>query len=506
MRGPLLFPRLACLFMSDLVVFALFGAGLLVAVGMGEILRAKARWKPEASRRFVHALTGVLVALCPLWFTRPDGVYLLAGLFVVVNFWAIPRHVFPGMHGIQRRSWGTVTFPLALLFALATCWSLDVERLYILQLSFLILALSDPLASAVGMSMRRPGVFSVGINEKSVAGSLTFFLSAFCLTLGALTVLGGHGLTVAGTVAAAFVVAMLTTGAEALASSGWDNFFVVVAAIVPLTMLHAEPEAAGLLVVAVLIAAVFSGVAYTVRFLDRSGALAAAGLAFCVVVLGPAWAMPGVTFFVLSSLLSKLGRRRKAPAAGLAEKGSRRDAGQVYANGGVAWVLLVAYVFVPVDALYWGYVGAFAAAAADTWGTEVGTLTQGPTRLIWSGRRVPPGTSGGVSVLGTLGAVAGAATVFLSMLPVAEGRVAELGVGAAAVAVIGGGVGAALVDSLLGATAQALYRDAGGYLTERSGEGGNALVRGWHWLTNDRVNLACTLTGALLPAAFVALR
>ena len=494
--------------MSDSVAFALFGTGLLAAVATGEALRARAGWPPEASRRFVHAATGVLVALCPLLFARPTGVYVLAGLFVVVNLWAIPRRVFPGMHGIQRRSWGTVTFPLALLFALVTCWTLNAGRVYILQTAFLILALSDPLASAVGMGLPRPGRFVVGPNEKSVAGSLAFFLSAFALTLGALAVLGGHGLTVAGSVAAAFVVAALTTGAEALASRGWDNFFIVVAVVVPLTLLHGEPEAAGLLVGAVVVAVAFSGAAYAVRFLDRSGALAAAGLAFSVVVLGPAWAVPGVTFFVLSSLLSKLGRRRKAQSAGLAEKGSRRDAGQVYANGGVAWALLVAYVFVPVDALYWGYVGAFAAAAADTWGTEVGTLAQGPTRLIWSGRRVPPGTSGGVSVAGTLGALAGASVVFLSMLPVVGVRLDGIGVAAAAALVVGGGMAAALVDSLLGATAQALYRDAGGHLTERSasGAGTHALVRGWRWLTNDRVNLACTLTGALLPAAFIALR
>ncbi len=493
--------------MTDFAAFVLFGLGLLTVVGMGEVLRAKAGWRPEASRRFVHALTGVLVACCPFLFARPDGVYVLAGLFVVVNLWAVPRRVFPGMHAIERRSWGTVTYPLALLFALLTCWTLDPDRVYILQTAFLVLAVSDPLASAVGTSSARPRRFRMGANEKSVAGSLAFFLSAFALTAGALAVLGGHGLTPAG-IAAAFVVAIVATGAEALASGGWDNFFIVVAVVVPLVMLHAAPEAVGELVAAVAVAAAFSAAALALRFLDLSGALAAAGLAFSVVALGPAWAVPGATFFVLSSLLSKLGRRRKAESEAVAEKGSRRDAGQVYANGGVAWMLLVAYVFVPADALYWGYAGAFAAAAADTWGTEIGTLVKGPTRLIWSGRRVPPGTSGGVSVAGTLGALAGATAVFLSLLPFVGAQVEALGVVAAAGLVIGGGMAAALVDSLLGATAQALYRDTqSGRLTERSrsGEHAHALVRGWRWITNDRVNLACTLTGAAVPTAVVAL-
>jgi uncharacterized protein (TIGR00297 family) len=493
--------------MTDLNATVLFGAALLAAVGGGETLRAKAGWPAEASRRFVHALTGLLVVVCPLLFERPTGIYVLATGFVLVNLWAVPRRAFPGMHGIRRRSWGTVTFPLALLFALATCWTLDPSRVYVLQAAFLVLAVSDPLASAVGTRLGQPGRFRLGTNEKSVAGSLAFFLSAFGLTAGVLAVLGGGALPLVDLMGTAFVAAALATGAEALAEAGWDNFFIVVAVVVPLTIAYEDPAAAGLLVTALVVAVAFGLAAYALRFLDPSGALAAGGLAFSVVVLGPAWAVPGVTFFVLSSLLSKAGRRRKAAAEQLAEKGSRRDAGQVYANGGVAWALLIAYVFVPEGALYWGYVGAFAAAAADTWGTEVGTLVGGPTRLVWSGRRVPPGMSGGVSTAGTFGALAGAAVVFGSAVPFAGPFLDGLGVGTAALVVVGGGFAAGLVDSLLGATVQALYRDESGGLTERAGAGvrSYALVRGRRWITNDRVNLACTLTGGVIPIAVIAL-
>ena len=168
-------------------------------------------------------------------------------------------------------------------------------------------------------------------------------------------------------------------------------------------------------------------------------------------------------------------------------------------------MLLAAYVFVPHDALYWGFAGAFAAAAADTWGTEIGTLAGGPTRQVWSGRRVPPGTSGGVSGAGTFGALAGAAAVFLSLVPFAAEHLADVGVPLAALLVVGGGWAASMVDSLLGATVQALYRDpASGLLTERPQAG--ALVRGRRWITNDRVNLVCTLTGGFIPWAVIAIQ
>lgn len=488
--------------MSDALALLFFTTVLLGGVGLGEAARAWAGWRPESSRRLVHALTGLAVVAAPPLFASPGPIYLLAGAFVAVNLVASAKGWFPGMHGIRRRSVGTATFPLALIVALYTCWTLDPARVYVLQVAFLVLALADPLASWVGTTWRRPGRLFVGPNEKSVAGTTAFLAAAWGLTATGLLVFGGHGLGPAGVVLAALVVAVLAAGAEALATRGWDNFFVVVAVIVPLAVLHADPGALPLLAASLAVAAVFAWASWRVGFLTLDGTLAAGGLAFSVLALGgAAWAVPAFAFFFLSSLLSKAGRRRKAAAAALAEKGSTRDAGQVYANGGVAWVLLVTHVFVPEPALYWAFAAAFAAAAADTWGTEIGTLVGGPTRSIWGGRRVPPGTSGGISVAGTAGAALGAVVVFASLVPWAGPYLDGVGWGLAAALVVGGGLAASLVDSLLGATAQAIYRDAAtGVLTERAmGATPHALVRGFRSVTNDRVNLACTFVGGVVP-------
>ncbi len=61
---------------------------------------------------------------------------------------------------------------------------------------------------------------------------------------------------------------------------------------------------------------------------------------------------------------------------------------------------------------------------------------------------------------------------------------------------VAAGVAGSTIDTILGATLQALYVDDAGALTERPE--GNQLVRGFSWLTNDRVNLAATGTGAVL--------
>ncbi|GAB5534278.1 MAG: DUF92 domain-containing protein [Rubricoccaceae bacterium] len=486
--------------MPTLLAFGLFSAILLAAVGVGEALRAWAGWAAESSRRIVHVGAGLATALCPPLFSQPGPIYALAGLFIVANVVAVRRRLLPGMHAIERESWGTVTFPIALVVALWLCWTLDASRVFILQIAFGVLALADPAASLAGTRLAKPRCYTVAGQTKSLAGSLAFFLVASSVTALGLAALASSW-SVGAVAVGALSVGGVGAAAEALGRKGWDNLWIVLATIVPLVHLHHQPGAVGAMALGLGLAAAFGVVAYRARSLDLSGTLAASILAWMVAALGGlAWVVPAFTFFVLSSALSRMGRRRKADAEVLAEKGSRRDAGQVVANGGVGAVLLAAHVFVPDPVLYWAFVGSFAAAAADTWGTEIGTFFRRPTRLLAVGPRVPSGTSGGMSVPGTIGSALGAAVVvasaFLVGASVEPVRQLEL-----AILVAGGGGLAALLDSALGATVQARYRLPDGTLTERStsSTGPLELAKGVRWMDNDGVNLACTLFGGLWP-------
>ena len=245
---------------------------------------------------------------------------------------------------------------------------------------------------------------------------------------------------------------------------------------------------------------VFGLLVYRLHFLNGTGSVAGSLLATTLVLVGGwAWLVPSFTFFLLSSLLSHFGRRGTTFWPAYDEKGHVRDAGQVYANGGVGWMLLLIYGVYPLPVFYWGFLGAFAAAAADTFATELGVSYGREPRLILSGRRVPRGTSGAVSMVGSLGALAGAGCVALSAWPFGGSFIPE----SKAVLMIGfvtiGGFISSFVDSTLGMTVQAHYVDTiSGRETERSGIDGKVykLVRGRPWVTNDRVNLLATLFGA----------
>lgn len=197
------------------------------------------------------------------------------------------------------------------------------------------------------------------------------------------------------------------------------------------------------------------------KWLTAAGAAAALAVG-TATVWGLGWrgSLLLLAFFVSGSWLTR--------------GGGRRSAAQVFANGGVAAVAALA-------GSWPAFAGALAAAAADTWATEIGALSPTPPRLITSGAPVPRGANGGITLLGTAGGVGGAAVmgglaVLLEPRAVgpASGHPGQLAVAVAVAGVLG-----MLIDSLLGATVQG-PKD--------------------RLLDNNGVNLAMTLAGAGIAA------
>ncbi len=269
------------------------------------------------------------------------------------------------------------------------------------------------------------------------------------------------------------------------------------------------------------LAAAAAFAAHRLRLLTAGGALGATAVGTVVLALGGwEWALLLIGFFASSSAVTQWRADDKAEAGRRFAKGGRRDLGQVLANGGLPALLAVAHWLVPDALLFAAYAGALGVATADTWATEVGLLAEAPPRLVTTGEIAPPGTSGAVTVLGTVAAVVGAAAVGLAAAVLYSLRDVVLfgalalwdpaGLPLLPIVALAGLAGAAL-DSLLGATVQAQYRprrDADAArdrpreahtLTERPRADDGApheRVRGWRWMTNDVVNTLALAAGA----------
>jgi uncharacterized protein (TIGR00297 family) len=123
---------------------------------------------------------------------------------------------------------------------------------------------------------------------------------------------------------------------------------------------------------------------------------------------------------------------------------------------------------------YGGFIGSIATATADTLASEVGVVEQ--PRLITNFKKVPPGTDGGISVVGTAAGILGAGVIGVSayILGIFPDPFVTL-----KISIIAGTVGC-FVDSILGA------------VLERR-----------NYISNEYVNLIATITGAALGIIMV---
>lgn len=249
------------------------------------------------------------------------------------------------------------------------------------------------------------------------------------------------------------------------------------------------------------LAALVAGAARRTGALSASGAVAAAALGTLAAGAGWDWAVLLVVYFASSTALSRVRPlEREARTAGRVEKGGPRDAVQVLANGGLFGCAAAGFILSNDAVLQSAGAAALAASAADTWATEIGTLSTAAPRSIRTGRPVPAGTSGGVSAQGTAAAVAGAA--FVALVVVAIGWPGGSAIGA----FVAGTTGATL-DSVLGATIQARrYCPACDAETEQRLHGCGApttVTGGVAWIGNDAVN-ALSILGGVVAGILVA--
>jgi uncharacterized protein (TIGR00297 family) len=259
------------------------------------------------------------------------------------------------------------------------------------------------------------------------------------------------------------------------------------------------------LLLGLLFSSIIGLLAYRRQSLSRSGIAGAVFTGTTIFGLGGwEWGLSLIFFFVSSSFLSHFRKRDKTSiAADKFSKGFQRDLGQVAANGGMATLLALGYGSTSSAALrnvlQAGYVGALATATADTWATEVGVLSRQQPRLVTTGRPVPTGTSGGITLLGTGASATGALLLGLVFWLLQRFRKSYAAL--PLIAFVSGMTGS-LFDSLLGATVQAIYHcPTCDKETERQVHSCGTKThprRGLPWMNNDVVNFLATLLGGLV--------
>lgn len=187
-----------------------------------------------------------------------------------------------------------------------------------------------------------------------------------------------------------------------------------------------------------------------------------------------------ILFYYTSSKFTKVGAAKKQKIDAEYSEGGQRSYVQVLACSAIATVLAVYICFrygqdsvLRIDspdarlhtALWCAFVSHYACCTGDTWASELGVLSKSAPRLItsfWT-RQVPPGTNGGMSVVGTLASAAGGTCIglcfWLLSMALSDANDFNSARGQYAMVLVGflGGLVGSAVDSLMGATLQATY-------------------------------------------------
>src|SRR5512144_1194449 len=252
-----------------------------------------------------------------------------------------------------------------------------------------------------------------------------------------------------------------------------------------------------------ILAVLVAFLAYQAHSLNKSGAFAATLVGTVIFGLG-GWscAILLMVFFMTSSGLSRAFKNRKKGVDEKFSKGHERDAGQVFGNGGLATFFAALHAFYPSSIIPWiGFAASLAAVNADTWATELGVLNPTAPRMITNLKKtVEKGTSGGISLWGTLASLSGSGPIaLLAVLLSPTGTLTT----AQGLLITIAGLAGSLFDSLLGATVQAMYycptdkKETEKHPLHTCGTE-TVHMRGWEWLNNDWVNFACGAVGVAI--------
>lgn len=410
----------------------------------------------EYARKTVHiAMGGLALLLRYLSWWQSAAIAAAALLF---NLFILPRvggaRLYRSSEVARGFPTGIVLYPASVLVLILVFPS----RPDIAAAAWAVMAFGDGMATIVGHSVG--GRRLPWNREKTLSGSLAFFgfgsaagilLAIWCRP--AVQPLPPLAFSIGAPVLAAFVAAAV----ESIPIRLDDNVSVPASAAAVLWASSLiSPEAAraslpGLLLAippAVALNLVVAWAGYKARTVSRSGMIAGAAIG-TLIFMGTGWGgwLLLLATFLTAAVTSRLGLRRKTLLGIAEERGGRRGAGNAIANTGVACAAAVlAVLSASGDLALVAFAAALAAGGSDTMASEIGKAWGRHAYLVTNFRGVPPGTSGAISIEGTVAGFVGA----LALGALAAGL--QLIPAAALVPVIAGATVGSFAESALGAT------------------------------------------------------
>lgn len=343
-------------------------------------------------RKSIHFLTGIALFGLTFLLDRPALLWvIIAGaLFAFASYWS---QRFQLLHKTRHHSLGTLFYPIGVLGAFILLYHMPV---YYFRASLLTLTVSDTMASIFGRIRTGNIYFNPLKEDKSLFG-----VGAFAATT---LIIFYFQLPDAAILAFLLLATLLAIIFEVFSWRGSDNLSIPVGSALFFIVMDRHESDLVFLILLVLVAGVVATLLHRFRLLEKeASALAFFMTVYFIGALGFSWGIPIISFFITSVLLTIVrAKKLREPSAVYS-----RNTWQVMANSIWAIIFSAAWLITGIEILILLYVSVIAAVTADTWASEIGPLFHRRCFSLYHREMKPSGINGGVSLAGSLAALAG---------------------------------------------------------------------------------------------------
>ncbi|MEZ5012660.1 MAG: hypothetical protein R2794_00050 [Chitinophagales bacterium] len=220
--------------MSENVLHTLLLAtAFIVLFGIAEIMYHTFSVPAETTRKIVHVGTGLLTLLFPVYISDHWFVLALCSSFFILLWASQHKGWFPSIHAVDRETVGGLMFPIIVY----GCFLLFKQfgEMHMYYIPILILTFSDTCAELAGKKWPLKK-YHFGGSQKSIGGSLAFFISALIIAF--LFLQSNAHVPLLNLILYSTSIAVCTTIAEGLSGKGYDNLTIPAVTAILLLVLH----------------------------------------------------------------------------------------------------------------------------------------------------------------------------------------------------------------------------------------------------------------------------
>lgn len=439
------------------------------------------------SRKFVHIFVGAEWIILSYYMKATYHFLIVCIFFTLLLAVSHFKNLMPMISSESDNAPGTVYYGIAMSI-MATITLFVPNMLVPFGIGVLCTSIGDGFAGVFGQLIKKhnPKIYK----NKSFFGSLANFISSTLVAL-IISLAFDMGLEIWQCV----IIGLFAVGLELITVFGLDNITITLGCSF-LAYAFVYFPIINNFIIPIVFTPLIIALVVEKKVLTRWG-LALALLLDVVIslILGNFGLVMLMAFLFGSVAIDKVKGKRKIKDT-VTKKGERRDSVQVLANGLIPMLMALMYSGTGNFAFVVGFVASLAEAFADTSASGIGAFSKNVFD-IFKMKKIKPGLSGGVSLIGTFASLFGA--LLIGLIPFAFG-ITSLRV--YLIVVVSAFLGC-VFDSFLGSVLQVKYKcSVCGDLTEREVHCNKRTEKfsGFEFFDNDVVNLCGTLFAAVIAA------